>query len=250
MTGMLASVKSVREAKIVIENDVDIVDIKNPKQGALGALNHDAVKCIVKTVNRRIPVSATVGDLDINDAGLLKKIRVMASTGVDFIKVGLFSDSLPGNYLDAISHACEKGIKIVIVMFAEGRYQGNIHGRLIDSGVSGLMMDTRSKSGKRLIEFMNGAELQSFVSYVHAHGLFCGLAGSLTHQDIPELLTYRPDYLGFRGALCQNNERVSRLSEVKVRVIREAIPVTQRSINKKAVKRKDMKEVNQDVSMA
>ena len=233
MTGMLASVKSVKEAKIVIENDVDIVDIKNPKEGALGALNYGAVKCIVKTVNRRMPVSATVGDLDINDADVLKKIMHMASTGVDFVKVGLFSDSVSENYLDAISHACEKGIKIVIVMFAEDKHQGNIHSTLIDSGVSGLMMDTRSKSGKRLIELMNRVELQSFVSEVHARGLFCGLAGALTHQDIPELLAYRPDYLGFRGALCQDNERVGVLSEVQVNVIREAIPVTRQSTNKK-----------------
>ena len=39
MTGMLASVATLKEAKIVLDQKVDIIDLKNPKLGALGALD-------------------------------------------------------------------------------------------------------------------------------------------------------------------------------------------------------------------
>ena len=38
MTGMLASVATLAEARLVEESGVDIIDLKNPAEGALGAL--------------------------------------------------------------------------------------------------------------------------------------------------------------------------------------------------------------------
>ena len=36
-------------------------------------------------------------------------------------------------------------------------------------------------------------------------GLLTGLAGSLEAADVPRLLLLAPDYLGFRGALCDQS---------------------------------------------
>ena len=43
MTGMLASVATLKEAKIVLDQKVDIIDLKNPKLGALGALDQKVI---------------------------------------------------------------------------------------------------------------------------------------------------------------------------------------------------------------
>ena len=88
MTGMLASVTSIEEAEMVLNAGVDIIDIKNPLKGALGALDIKGVKNIVQKVNGAIPTSATVGDINPDDPNLLDAIFTMASTGVDFVKVG------------------------------------------------------------------------------------------------------------------------------------------------------------------
>jgi len=37
MTGMLASVRNLEEAKLVYEGGADIIDLKEPNDGALGA---------------------------------------------------------------------------------------------------------------------------------------------------------------------------------------------------------------------
>ena len=53
--------------------------------------------------------------------------------------------------------------------------------------------------------------------------MLCGLAGSLRLDDIPSLLPYQVDYLGFRGALCQAHDRVGQLNTASVLRIREAV---------------------------
>jgi len=53
--------------------------------------------------------------------------------------------------------------------------------------------------------------------------LLCGLAGSLRLEDIPKLMPYNADYLGFRGALCQGHDRVGQLNKQAVIQIRRAI---------------------------
>jgi len=63
MTGMLASVASIAEANIVLKNGVDIIDMKNPYKGALGALETNIVSAVVNSVNGVIPTSATIGDI-------------------------------------------------------------------------------------------------------------------------------------------------------------------------------------------
>jgi dihydroneopterin aldolase len=53
--------------------------------------------------------------------------------------------------------------------------------------------------------------------------LLCGLAGSLRLEDIPLLLRYRPDYLGFRGALCVQRQRTAALDDKAVARIKKAL---------------------------
>ena len=55
------------------------------------------------------------------------------------------------------------------------------------------------------------------------HGLITGLAGSLRYEDISLLLDIEPDYLGFRGALCAENDRVKSIEAKKITQIRKAV---------------------------
>ena len=90
MTGMLASIKNLREAEFVLNANVDIIDLKQPEFGALGALPVELVAEIVQKINSRCPVSATVGDLPMDADVIFKAVSEMAKTGVDFVKIGFF----------------------------------------------------------------------------------------------------------------------------------------------------------------
>ncbi len=92
MTGMLASVNSVTEALLVLNAQVDIIDLKQPERGALGALDTDLVKQIVAEIAGRCPVSATVGDLPMQPELVFNAVKAMANTGVDYVKIGFFPE--------------------------------------------------------------------------------------------------------------------------------------------------------------
>ena len=55
------------------------------------------------------------------------------------------------------------------------------------------------------------------------YNLLCGLAGSLRLDDIARLAPLQADYLGFRGALCVQQQRTAQLDEVRLRQIRDAL---------------------------
>ena len=227
MTGMLASVNSVAEAKIVVEAGADIVDIKNPLDGALGALEIDAVNDIVNIVNREILTSATIGDIKPDDPELPNYILSMAETGVDYVKAGLFDNQPPEYFVNTVSKAANKGIKLVVVIFAENYKGMESIESLLNSGIAGIMLDTREKKSKNLCALLNRFELKEFIETAKASGLLTGLAGSLKSEDIMPLLTLNPDYLGFRGALCSESDRVNSINKAQVNKIRQSIPVSE-----------------------
>jgi uncharacterized protein (UPF0264 family) len=91
------------------------------------------------------------------------------------------------------------------------------------AGFRGIMLDTMDKSRGSLTDIMTGQDIAQFVNHVKSNGLLCGLAGSLTLEDIPELLLHQPDYLGFRGALCAKHNRTGQLKAQLVQEIKQAI---------------------------
>jgi len=211
MTGMLASVNSLEEARLILNTTVDIIDLKQPEQGALGALSTETVEIIVAEVNQQKPVSATVGDLPMQAELVFNAVKSMAATGVDYIKIGLFPGGDWQGTITRLSEITQQGDKLIAVLFADTNLDLSIIESLKKAGFSGVMLDTMDKSKGSLTDLMALSEVKQFVSHAKAAQLLCGLAGSLKQQDIAELKTLDADYLGFRGALCKKHNRTAGL---------------------------------------
>ncbi len=214
MTGFLASVTSVAEAALVVEH-ADIIDLKNPAQGALGALPVDVVEDIVRFVDGRKPVSATVGDLPMLPDRLVSAVTSMSGTGVDIVKVGFFGATHHVECARAMAEVASY-TKIVAVMFADQSPDVGFLQALADAGFYGAMLDTADKKAGGLCHWLPEASLRRFVAEAGNLGLLTGLAGSLRLPDIPQLAALGADYLGFRGALCQGNARQSGINQKQV----------------------------------
>ena len=230
MTGMLASVSNLQEAKIALQENVDIIDLKDPSQGALGAVTTGVAEEVVEFVSGKCLVSATIGDLPMQATLIGKAIATMASTGVDIIKVGVFDD-LTDEVIASLKQQAIKGAKgingkqftIVIVFFVDKGLDSEKISDLAKAGIRGVMLDTADKAKGNLRSHMQDKEIQDFVSHTKSYGLLAGLAGSLKASDIAPLLKIEPDYLGFRGALCQDHLRIQALASSSVRNIRSLI---------------------------
>ena len=169
MTGMLASVSDLQEAKIALQENVDIIDLKDPTQGVLGAVTTEIAQEVVKFVSGQCLVSATIGDLPMQATMIGQAITTMASTGVDIIKFGVF-DELTDEVIASLKEQAIKGAKgfngkqftIVSVFFADkGLDLGKISD-LAKAGIRGVRLDTAEKTKGNLRKHMQDKELRSF----------------------------------------------------------------------------------------
>ncbi|MBL1321434.1 MAG: (5-formylfuran-3-yl)methyl phosphate synthase [Methylophaga sp.] len=228
MSKWLASVQSLEEAQALLPVLPDILDMKDPSKGALGALDVETVSQIVDLVAGRCQTSATIGDLPMNAELISASMIDMATSGVDYVKIGLFSAS---NLTECISRL-EPTIKalsapVIAVLFVDKEADISLLPLLKASGFHGVMVDTAIKKGQHLRAHWSELKLNAFVQQAHQHGLLCGLAGALRCKDIPSLAQQGADYLGFRSALCQQQNRTSRIDVKLARQVREAIKSTE-----------------------
>ena len=223
MTKMLASVNGIEEAEIAMEGGADIIDLKDPKAGALGAVSTEIVRQTVNAIAGRRAVSAVCGDLPMEPGVILAKVEEVAATGVDYVKIGFFPSENAAACAEALAPLA-KNTKLIAVLFADLGPNLELLQVLAKHGFHGAMVDTANKAGGRLFDHMPPERALDFVSRCKALSLTIGLAGSLEAPDIPRLLPFGPSFLGFRGALCGEGHRTHAIDAAAVRQIRSLIP--------------------------
>jgi dihydroneopterin aldolase len=223
MTKMLASVTGIDEAETALAGDADIIDLKDPKAGALGALKTKVVRATVSAVGGRRSTSAVCGDLPMEPEVIRAKAEEIASTGVDYVKVGFFPSANCAVCAQALAPLARQ-TKIVAVLFADLAPDFGLLETFARNGFHAAMVDTADKRNGRLLDHLPPERIPAFIDEAKSLGLMAGLAGSLEAPDVPRLLPYSPDFLGFRGALCARGERKASIDPEAVRHIRFLIP--------------------------
>ena len=216
MSKLLVSVTSAEEALLALESGADIIDMKNPLEGALGALPLSVVAEAVTAVNGRRGISATTGDLPMQPVVVCEAVMQMAGTGVDLIKVGFFGDEHSNAAcIDALQPLiAQHHLSMVAVLMADLSPQFALLPLLRKAGFWGVMLDTANKDGRNLLAHIDQAKLQLFLQM--AEGLKTGLAGSLRMENIDAIAHLNPSYIGVRGAACEGLDRVAGLCKRRV----------------------------------
>lgn len=213
MSKLLASVRNVEEARAALSAPADVLDLKEPRRGALGALDLQTVREIVDACAGERPLSATVGDLPPDPAEISKKTEELAAAGVDYVKIGFFDS----RYFEICAGALApvaKRCALVGVLFADRLRDFEGPSRLLKhAGFTGVMIDTADKSLGSVRKLADEQTLRRFILTARELSLLCGVAGSLTLEDVEPLAALGPDYLGFRTALCKNRRRENAVCE-------------------------------------
>jgi len=233
---LLVSVVSSDEAREAIIGGADIVDVKNPAEGSLGAQFPRVIRGVRAVTPRELPVSAAIGDMP-NLPGTAALAALGAATcGVNYVKVGLWGPKTEAEairLLQEVQQAIEgfPGIAVIATGYADAHRvgaDGLLPPRLLPrvaqaAGVAGCMLDTAIKDGHGLFDFLTSETLQALADETHAAGLIFALAGALRAQDLPLVRNLGADVVGVRSAACQNGQRTAPLEGERVRQLREAM---------------------------
>lgn len=205
---LLVSPCSVEEARQALA--ADIIDIKNPREGSLGA-NFPWVIREVRAMTHK-PLSAAIGDYFFRPGGASLAAYGAACAGADYIKAGLMFDGEKeaGEFISAIVKAVKEDYpekSVVIAGYADYERLGTISPLLLPPLIAHAradvaMIDTGIKDGKGLFDFLENSSLCQFIREAHDLGLETALAGSLTFDDLENLRNIGPDIIGVRGMVC------------------------------------------------
>lgn len=213
---LLVSPASIEEAVEAVKGGAGIIDVKNPKEGSLGANFPWTVEGIKEILPEGVELSATIGDLDYKPGTASLAAYGLAKLGVDYVKAGFFGIKDIGQAEDMAENLkkATDGAKLVLAGYADYKNVGSISPLLLPevaskAGAYGVMIDTARKNGNTLFSHLSEAELQEFIDDAHDRGLIAALAGSLGFDEVLKLKEMGADIAGVRGAVCTNGDRVS-----------------------------------------
>jgi len=223
---LLVSVRSVPEARLAAGGGADFIDLKEPRDGALGGLPVDTIAAIVRALREDaspLPISATIGDIGMGETGrIAAAVRAVAACGVDYVKVGI--ESAPGA-AEVLAMLARCGVAIVPVFIADrGIDRALLRQAFAVEAFPAVMADTADKRAGSLFDACAEGDLRRFVAEVRASGKLVGLAGALRLTDLPRLQALAPDFAGFRSAVC-DGDRACALSAQRLRALGGALQV-------------------------
>lgn len=227
MVQLLVSVIEPGEVLAALEGGADIVDVKNPQEGSLGAPQPAVVERIRTCVLPPRLLSVALGDAPHLPGTLALAARGAAACGADLVKVGLAGSSTveeAATLLRSVRKAVPGAVKVVAVAYADAHRIGGLLPHLLleaarRGGVDGVMLDTARKDGTTLWDFVQESWLREWIAKARSQGLLCALAGSLCLADLPRLVALAPDVVGFRGAVTDGG-RTASLARSKVLALR------------------------------
>lgn len=215
---LLISVVGEHEVDAAVAGHADIVDVKDPREGSLGAAVPHVIRAVRRATPAAIPVSVAIGDVPNLPGMAALAAAGAAGCGVQYVKVGLLGPRDYGQALALLAGVCcaarevDPAVRVMATAYADAHRTGSLPPRELpavaaEAGADGCMIDTAQKSGGTLLTELSAVELESFVGCCRDARLLCALAGSLRAADVPLLHELAPDIVGFRGAACHDGRR-------------------------------------------
>lgn len=226
MTGLLVSVRSAAEALEALAGGADLVDVKEPLRGALGAADASVWREIQAAIADLAPLSAALGELLDEEA----IIRVGQTHGFAFAKLGLAGCGHVPDWQARWRRALEcfpREVAPVAVAYADHRIAAapppeDVLAAAAEFGVGSLLLDTFDKGGGNLLAQLSRASLEQLAHAARERAIDLVLAGSLERAMFAPLAPLRPRYFAVRGAACAG-ERTAAIDRQKVVELKAAL---------------------------
>jgi len=189
---LLVSVRAEDEVAEAVAGGADIIDAKEPAHGSLGAVSPEVLRGIAARLPLTVPLSVALGDFTGSDA-VRRAVAAAAVPGrraTTYVKLGFAGErseavvtSLVVAALDAASATSARPI-VVPVAYADHVKAGSpppevLFRVALEAGARAFLIDTRTKNGRGLLEWIALDRLRALSASARSSGLLLAIAGSL-----------------------------------------------------------------------
>lgn len=232
MTKLLISVRDSEEAQLAMQGGADIIDIKEPNRGSLGASSLSDIRAVMQAVANQRPVSVACGELTDFDIEFLSGLP--ASTA--FVKFGLAgcrsADGWRTRWSEAFSYLPENTSRVAVA-YADWHSCDAPEPEAIIQCAAEMqcryfLIDTHAKvSG--LLDLVQFQTVAAWVSRAKAANLKVVIAGSLGPRDFRRIVAgFEPYAVAVRGAACAG-QREGRICVSKIERLKATLHIADQS---------------------
>jgi uncharacterized protein (UPF0264 family) len=220
---LLVSVVSAAEARLALAGGADIIDVKDPGEGALGAPAPSVLTEVVREVGSAAPVSVALGDMPALPHTAALAARGAELSGAEYVKVGLRGvrelDAAVA-LMSAVADAVRPQTAVIAAAYADADALDPpalapawLPELVQRTGIAGALVDTCIKDGRGLYGWLTESELADLIARTRAAGATFGVAGQLTRRQLRRV---DADIVGVRSAVCRDSDRAGELESALV----------------------------------
>jgi (5-formylfuran-3-yl)methyl phosphate synthase len=215
---LLVSVVSADEARRALAGGADIIDVKDPREGALGAPSPRVLSEVVAAVGGAAPVSVALGDLPALAHTAALAARGAVACGAAYVKVGLRGvrdlDAAVA-VMSAVLDAVGDHVSVIAAAYADA---GALDPPALSpawlpvvverTGIAGALVDTFVKDGRGLYGWLSETEVGDLIARTRRAGGTFAVAGQLRLDDLARV---DADIVGVRSCVCREGDRSGEL---------------------------------------
>jgi len=232
---LMVSVQNLAEALEAIKGGADIVDVKNLQEALVGSAHPRVVKEVREAVPPENHASVTLGVVPNQVGTVAMAVYTAGVLKATSVKVGFMNTEYKAavEILLASKEALEgTDTKLIGSLFADNPlYDGLDSHHMVrlakDGQCDGFLIDTLTKDGRNLFDFLDESELRDMVFEGKEAGMSTALSGHLRVEDLDELARINPDIVGVRGAVCQKGDRTTGVHWEAVSAFKEQLSLRQ-----------------------
>lgn len=222
--GLLVSARSIVESKLIVSSGVGWLDVKEPSLGSLGRPSLELIFSILELdIPKTVQVSVAGGELvswteDLDDLLAAKlpartylKLALANCSGIDWQRIA-----------ERISRALVRRSQLILVHYADTENSRSPQWQEVIETAKSLsgkfvLIDTHCKKSGDLLAHYSLEQLEKMIGSAKQIKLGVALAGSLKLEQLLILSNLQVDWLGVRGAVCQETQRTGDLCSDRLR---------------------------------
>ena len=212
---LLVSVRDQHEAAAVAHLPFEILDLKEPDRGPLGACEPDVWHHCVESIPPLAggSLKGRCWSVALGEQTMAMELVGQVPSGVRFAKAG--PSGLPDTRLlfrmwDRLRERLAEGVELVAVAYADWEVARSplledVVAGAVSCGLKTILIDTFDKQRGGVFDLLGEDRIKNVIRMTSSVGCEVVLAGGITYSEASRALSFGYRRIGLRGALCRGS---------------------------------------------